>query len=74
LVVRLEQRLRRQSRDYLRSAAVMKHIRLWSGWSTMPLGDTTEFHNPYLHEVYVRELAVGEVGDGGDLTPGIRGI
>jgi hypothetical protein len=28
----------------------------------MPLGDTTEFHNPYLREVYEHELAVGEVG------------
>jgi len=31
----------------------------------VPLGDTTKFHNPYLHEVYVRELAVGGVGYGG---------
>jgi len=31
----------------------------------MPLGDTGEFHSPYLHQVYGRERAVGEVGDGG---------
>ena len=30
-----------------------------------PLGDTTQFHSPYLRHLYVRELAVGEVGDGG---------
>jgi len=28
----------------------------------MPLGDTIEFNSPYLREVYVHELAVGEVG------------
>jgi len=35
----------------------------------VPLGDTTEFQNPYLREVYVRELAVGEVGDGARRGP-----
>ena len=31
----------------------------------IPLVDTAKFHNLFLCEVYVRELAVGEVGGGG---------
>ena len=30
-----------------------------------PLGDATQFHSPFLPDAYVRELAVGEVGDRG---------
>ena len=36
----------------------------------MPLGDTTQFHNLFLPEVYVGELAVGEVGGGGRYAAG----